>query len=67
MTRKRTPLRLPLLVLAAVTAVLWLSGALDRIDDALADRMLRLHAQSRQQPADIVSVAIDQKRLEGLN
>ena len=67
MTRKRTPLRLPLLVLAAVTAVLWLSGALDRIDDALADRMLRLHAQSRQPPADIVIVAIDQKSLEGLN
>ncbi len=67
MAAKRTPLRLPLLALAVTALALWFAGALDRVDTALADAMLRRHAQSRQPPADIVIVAIDQKSLEALN
>lgn len=62
-----TLLRLPLLLLLVAAAVLHLTGALDRADAALADRMLARHAQSRTPPPDIVLVAIDQKSLEDLN
>jgi adenylate cyclase len=67
MAAKRTPLRLPLLVLGAATALLWLAGSLDRVDNALGDEMLRRHAPSRVPPDDIVLIAIDQKSLEDLN
>lgn len=64
---KRAPLRLPVLALAAATALLWLAGGLDRADRALNDRLVLQHAHSRSPPADIVVVAIDQKSLEVLN
>ena len=60
MAQKRTPLRVPLVVIAAVIALSWLTGALDRADNALGDAMLRLHAGTRQVPDDLVIVAIDQ-------
>ncbi len=63
----RTPLRLPLLALVLAAIALQVSGLLDRADDALADRMLAQHAQSRTPPPDIVLVDIDQKSLEELN
>ncbi|KFN51503.1 adenylate/guanylate cyclase domain-containing protein [Arenimonas composti] len=66
MATKRMPLRLPLSVLAALAALLWFTGLLDRVDDALGDRMLRAHAGSRTPPADIVLLAIDQKSMENL-
>lgn len=64
---KRAPIRLPLLALALAALTLWLSGGLDRSDNALADTMLAQHAKSRTPPADIVLVGIDQKSLEDLN
>lgn len=64
---KRAPLRLPLLALAAIAAVLWLAGGLDRADRALSDWLVMQHSHSRSPPDDIVLVAIDQKSLEALN
>lgn len=64
---KRAPLRLPLLALAAVAALLWLAGGLDRADRALSDRLVLRHSHTRSPPPDIVLVAIDQKSLEALN
>jgi adenylate cyclase len=64
---KRAPLRLPLLALAAIAALLWLSGGLDRADHALHDRLVLQHSHTRSPPDDIVLVAIDQKSLEVLN
>ncbi|MBW8367381.1 MAG: adenylate/guanylate cyclase domain-containing protein [Arenimonas sp.] len=64
---KRAPLRLPLLVLVAIAALLWLAGGLDRADRALGDRLLLQHSHTRSPPDDIVLVAIDQKSLEVLN
>jgi adenylate cyclase len=64
---KRTPVRLPLLAMAAAAALLWLLGGLDRADRALGDAMLVRHAQTRAPPPDIVVVAIDQRSLEELN
>lgn len=62
-TRQR-PLIIPLLLLAALTLLLQLSGALERIDNRLGDAMLKTHAVSRIPPADIVLIAIDQVSLE---
>lgn len=62
-TRQR-PLIIPLLLLAALTLLLQLSGALERIDNRLGDAMLKTHAASRIPPADIVLIAIDQVSLE---
>lgn len=60
-------LRLPLAVIAALTLTLLFSGALDRLDNAVGDRLLAWQAQSRRPPDDIVLLAIDQKSLEVLN
>jgi len=60
-------LRLPLALLAAAIALLWLTGALDRLDDALGDTQLKQFAKSRAPPDDIVLVAIDQRSMEELN
>lgn len=62
-TRQR-PLIIPLLLLAALTLLLQLSGAMERIDNRLGDAMLKTHAVSRIPPADIVLIAIDQVSLE---
>jgi adenylate cyclase len=62
MATPRTPIRLPLLVVLA----LWGVGALDRVDDALGDALLRRHAASRPAPPGVVVVGIDQKSLEAL-
>ena len=64
---KRAPLRLPLLVLAAAAALLWLVDGLDRADHAVGDQMVLQHSHTRSPPEDIVLVAIDQKSLEVLN
>jgi len=64
---KRAPLRLPLLVLAAAAALLWLAGGLDRADRALGDQLVLQHSHTRSPPDDIVLVAIDQKSIELLN
>src|SRR6218665_2472436 len=62
--RKIKPLLIPLAVLAALTALLQLVGALDRLDNRLGDFLLAHESASRTPPADIVIVAIDQKSLE---
>lgn len=67
MATKRPPLHLPLLALVSAAALLWLTGALERIDNALGDLLVREQAASRVPPDDIVVVAIDQKSLEELN
>ncbi|HEX6591114.1 MAG TPA: CHASE2 domain-containing protein, partial [Moraxellaceae bacterium] len=63
-TRKRKPLLVPLVLLAALAALLHFSGALDRLDNRLGDFLLQHESASRTPPADIVLVAIDQKSLE---
>lgn len=60
-------LHLPLAALAALVLVLLFTGALDRLDNAVGDRLVAWQAQSRQPPDDIVLLAIDQKSLEALN
>ncbi len=50
-----------LLVIAGVT------GWLTRLDQAGLDGLLRLNAQSRTLPADVVLIDIDQKSLEDMN
>ncbi|MDQ8037518.1 MAG: adenylate/guanylate cyclase domain-containing protein [Pedobacter sp.] len=62
--RKRKPLLIPLGLLAALTALLHFSGALDRLDNRLGDFLLVHESAARRPPADIVLVAIDQKSLE---
>ncbi|MDF2446456.1 MAG: hypothetical protein K0S46_1692 [Moraxellaceae bacterium] len=58
------PLLLPGLLLLAVTLLLAVSGALDRLDNRLGDSLVAAHAGTRLPPADIVFVTIDQKSLE---
>jgi adenylate cyclase len=58
------PLLLPGLLLLAVTLLLAVSGALDRLDNRLGDSLVAAHAGTRPVPADIVFVTIDQKSLE---
>lgn len=62
--KKKTPLLVPLLLLALLTSLLHASGALDRLDNRLGDFLLQHESVSRTPPADIVLVAIDQKSLE---
>lgn len=62
--KKRTPLLIPLALLALLGALLQFTGALDRIDNRFGDFLLVHDAKSRAMPADIVLVAIDQKSLE---
>ncbi|MDP2227076.1 MAG: adenylate/guanylate cyclase domain-containing protein [Moraxellaceae bacterium] len=61
------PLRVPLLVLLALTLLLQFSGALERLDNRVGDLLLSREAATRTPPADIVLVAIDQKSLEDMN
>lgn len=60
-------LRLPLAALAALVFVLLFTGALDRLDNSVGDRLVAWQAHARQPPDDIVLLAIDQKSLEALN
>lgn len=62
--KKKTPLLVPLLLLALLASLLHVSGALDRLDNRLGDFLLQHESVSRTPPADIVLVAIDQKSLE---
>ena len=55
---------IPALLLAGLTALLQLTGLLDRLDHRVGDAMVAKHAQSRLPPDDIVFVTIDQKSLE---
>ncbi|MDI1301263.1 MAG: adenylate/guanylate cyclase domain-containing protein [bacterium] len=61
---KQRPLLIPLLLLAMLTLLLNVFGILDHSDNRIGDSMLRVHAQARTPPADIVLVAIDQTSLE---
>jgi adenylate cyclase len=65
--KKQRPLLIPLAVLVVLTALLQLSGLLDRIDDRIGDSFLAHHAEQRRPSDDIVLVTIDQHSLEAMN
>lgn len=64
--KKIRPLLIPAALLVLLALLLQAGGVLERIDNRFGDFLVARHAQTRQPPADIVLVAIDQKSLEDL-
>ncbi len=66
MQRKRRPLQLSFFLLVIVSSALHFSGALQTLDNRFGDYVLARDARTREAPADIVLVDIDQKSLENM-